>query len=83
MTLEELVAGLNEILVEQFEIDPGLLHPEARLREDLELDSLDAVDLVVAIEKKFGCRIKEADARQMRILRDISDYIQQWAHATT
>ena len=76
MTSQEIVDGFNNILVEGFEIDPASLRPAARLREDLELDSLDGVDLVVAIDKRFGCRIKEADARAMRTLQDIYDQIQ-------
>jgi len=78
MTTDEIVAKVNEILVEGFEIDPFLLKPEARLVEDLDLDSLDGVDIVVAIEKEFGCRIEEEDARSMRLLHDIYDYLERW-----
>ncbi len=77
MPSQEIIEGFNQILIESFEIEPELLSPEARLREDLDLDSLDAVDLVVAIEKKFGCRIAEAEARKMRTLSDIYGHIQQ------
>jgi acyl carrier protein len=76
MASQEVVEGLNEILIDGFEIESGLLCPEARLRDDLELDSLDGVDLIVAIEKRFGCRIKEAEARKMRTLNDIYEAIQ-------
>ena len=75
MTRDELAGQVNEVMVEGFEIDPGLLRPDARLRDDLGLDSLDGVDLVVAIEKKTGCRIDEASARSMRTLGDIHDYL--------
>ena len=68
---------LNGILVDGFEIDPELLSPEARLAEDLELDSLDGVDLVVAIEKAFACRIREEDARAMAMLKDVYGYIER------
>jgi len=81
MTREELVGRVNEVMVEGFEIDPALLRPEARLRDDLGLDSLDGVDLVVAIEKKMGCRIDESSARSMRTLQDIHDYLAK--HART
>ena len=76
MVSQEVVEGLNEILIDGFEIESDLLRPEAQLRDDLELDSLDAVDLIVAIEKRFGCRIKEAEARKMRTLNDIYESIQ-------
>ncbi|TET35831.1 MAG: acyl carrier protein [Planctomycetota bacterium] len=77
MTRDEIIAGVNEILIEGFEVEPGVLKPEADLREDLELDSLDAVDLVVALEKKFKFRIQEPDARAMKKLGDIYDYIEK------
>ena len=69
------VEKVNAILVEEFEVDPGLLAPSARLREDLELDSLDAVDLIVAIEKAFSLRIEEAASRKMQTLDDIYEYL--------
>lgn len=78
---DQVKARIDEILVEGFEIEPELLKPEALLGADLELDSLDAVDLVVAIEKKVGCRIKEADARAMKTLQDIYSYVENWAAA--
>ena len=78
MTNEKIMAQVNEILVEGFEIEPSLLKPQAHLADDLDLDSLDGVDLVVALEKEFGCRIEEEEARSMAILKDIYDYIEQW-----
>lgn len=78
MTREELVVEVNAILAEQFELKPeSLKDPETKLREDLSLDSLDAVDLVVTMEKKFGCRIQEAEAREVRTLAQLYDCIQK------
>jgi acyl carrier protein len=71
MTQKEVAAEVDKILVEGFEIEPTLLTPAARLIDDLGLDSLDAVDLVVAIEKKFGCRLEETQVRSMRVLGDV------------
>ena len=75
MTIEDIVANVNGILAEGFEADPSRLRPESQLIKDLGLDSLDVVDLVVALEKKFGFRIEETEARSMRTLKDIYDYI--------
>ena len=83
MASQEVVEGLNEILIDYFEIGAGLLRPEAQLRDDLELDSLDGVDLIVAIEKRFGCRIKEVEARKMRTLNDIYESIQKCLDETS
>jgi acyl carrier protein len=76
MTREELAVAINSVLAEQFELKPeSLKNPEAKLHEDLGLDSLDAVDLVVTMEKKFGCRILEAEAREIRTLSQLYDCI--------
>jgi acyl carrier protein len=75
MTEAQIREKVNGVLTEGFEIEPAAIKPEALLREDLGLDSLDAVDLVVALEKQFGLRIEESEARSMRVLKDIYDYI--------
>ena len=75
MTEGEIIAAVNQIMIEGFEIEEPLLKPEALLGEDLDLDSLDAVDLVVAIEKRFGFRIQEVEARSMKTMNDIYGYI--------
>jgi acyl carrier protein len=77
MTEAEIRAKVDKVLIEGFEIDPAAIRAEALMREDLGLDSLDAVDLVVALEKQFGLRIEEAEARKMRVLKDVYDYIQR------
>ena len=79
MRREEIEAKVNDILATGFEIDRALLKPDAYLANDLGLDSLDGVDLVVAIERKFGCRIDEAEARSMRTIEDIYSYIEKRA----
>jgi len=76
MDLENIILQVNEIMTEGFEVKPELLTPEANLYEDLGLDSLDSVDLVVALEKTFNHRIVEEDARQIKTLQDIYNYIQ-------
>ena len=68
---------VHSLLVDEFEVDEGVLSPEARLVDDLELDSLDAVDLIVALEKKFGCRIEEEQARSMATLNDVYEFIRR------
>jgi acyl carrier protein len=70
--IEEVV---DRIMVTEFEAEPQALHPESRLREDLGLDSLDGVDLVVALEVAFGFRIAEGDARGIRTLGDVYERI--------
>ncbi len=64
-----------DTLVSEFELERDKLMPTARLREDLGLDSLDGVDLIVALEKALQVQIPETDARQMRTVADIFVFI--------
>ncbi|HJN76097.1 MAG TPA: acyl carrier protein [Myxococcota bacterium] len=75
MTAEQIIAKVDEILVEEFELDEASVVPGATLREDLDLDSLDAVDLIVALEKAFGFRIDEQVVVEMKTVGDIHGYI--------
>ncbi len=72
-TREELQRKVAEILAEEFELEESLIVPEATLYGDLGLDSLDAVDMVVVLEKKFAVRL--ADENVMRSLRTVGDLL--------
>jgi acyl carrier protein len=74
---EQIIAELDRILVDQFELSADAVVPSARLREDLDLDSLDAADMLIAIEKKFGIRLDDAVARTFRTVGDIHAYVHQ------
>ena len=76
MAEEHVVETVNRILVEEFELDAAAVTPEAHLVEDLELDSLDAVDLIAALEDAFGGRVNEADARNVRTVSDVYHLIE-------
>lgn len=69
--MDRIIEIVNSVLEEEFEIEPGLLRPEALLYEDIGLDSLDAVDLIVIVDKELGVRIEEEDARELRTLEDV------------
>jgi acyl carrier protein len=70
LNADEVRAVVNSILVEEFEVEESALEPSKPLA-DLGLDSLDGVDLVVALEKAFRVRIPEQEARSIRTLADI------------
>jgi len=61
MEIEEIKSKINAFLVEEFEVEPKKIVPDAILRETLELDSLDYIDLVVVIESTFGFKVKAED----------------------
>jgi acyl carrier protein len=76
MTREEIVSKVNDFLIEEMEIDANLIHDEARLKEDLGLDSLDFVDIVVIVEKTFGFKIKAEEMAHVKTVAKFYDYIQ-------
>ena len=73
--MDRIIEIVNQVLEEEFEIEAELLKPEALLFEDIGLDSLDAVDLIVIIDKELGVRIEEDEARAIRTLDDVYQII--------
>ena len=69
MKIEEIIEKTNLIFVDEFEVDQDELSPEAQLREALELDSLDYVDLVVAIESCFSVKLVAEDFKSIDTLQ--------------
>jgi acyl carrier protein len=74
---EALYTQLCGILAEQFEIDPARITPEARLYEDLDLDSIDAVDLVIHIQELTGRKIRPQQFRDVRTVVDVQCEIEK------
>ena len=72
---EPIIEKINGYLAEAFEVDAGLLTPEANIREVLELDSLDFVDLVVVIENNFSFKVKPEELQAITTLSDFHQYI--------
>ncbi|MBQ4200217.1 MAG: acyl carrier protein [Kiritimatiellae bacterium] len=71
MTEEEIQKTVTDILVNDFECDPAKLVPDANLFSDLDLDSIDAVDLVVRLQQETKKKVDPGDFRQIRTLRDV------------
>ena len=77
MDKNEIHQRLKKILVAEFEIDGDLISEDATLYDSLELDSLDGVDLIVAVESEFGFKIDRAqDEQVIRAMRTVEDVIQ-------
>lgn len=75
----EIVTKVNELMQSGFEIEPGKLQPGARLKEDLGLDSLDAVDMLVYLEENFGSRIEGERLMQVKTLTDVYTLVREAA----
>lgn len=76
MDKQLIIDKVNNLLVEEFEIDQELLSPEASLKSDLEIDSLDFVDIVVLIDREFGFKPKAEELKTVKTLQDFYDYIE-------
>ena len=73
---QEVINKINKVFEESFEIEKERLVPEAHIFTDLGLDSLDIVDLVVALQNSFGVKIRnEEKVRDIRTLQDIYQFI--------
>lgn len=72
---EEIIVKINEFLVEEFEVEEEKISPEAELKETLNLDSLDYVDLVVEIESNFGFKVQPEDFKDIVSFSDFYQYV--------
>ncbi|HEY0211621.1 acyl carrier protein [Acerihabitans sp.] len=66
---------VTQLLIALFDIEPALITPQARLYEDLDLDSIDAVDMVVHLQKKTGRKIKPEAFKTVRTVQDVVDAV--------
>jgi len=67
---------VKEVIVEQLNVSPDEVKPEAKFVEDLGADSLDVVEMIMALEEKFGIEIPDSDAEKIQTVQDVVDYIQ-------
>jgi acyl carrier protein len=77
MTIETIRKQVTQIVANEFELDAGRVTPASDLYNDLGLDSLDTVDLVVALEKAFGFKIEEGAVRKIRTVEQLYAFVQQ------
>lgn len=75
MNQQEIISRINTFMVEDFEVDEATITPDADLKSTLDLDSLDYIDLVVAIEQNFGFKVKPEDFQQMHTIQDFYNYV--------
>ena len=76
MSRQEIEEKVREFLIEDLEIDEEKIVPEGKLKDDLGIDSLDFVDIVVIVEKKFGCKRKPEEMAGITTLAQFCDYIE-------
>ena len=74
---------VKEIIAKELEVEPKQLTPEAKFIEDLGADSLDIVELVMALEEEFGIDIPDEDADKLKTVGDAMNYLKQHAAASS
>jgi acyl carrier protein len=72
---EEIIRKINQLLIDEIEIDETQIFPDADLKKDLGIDSLDFVDLFVIIEHNFGFKMKAEEMADVKSLQDFYQYI--------
>ncbi len=76
MTRDEILQRIVEILADSFELDPGEITPESTLYEDLDLDSIDAIDIFVQLREVTGRRPDPAEARKIRTVQELVEFVE-------
>ena len=77
MERKEIEEKVKNFLIEDIEIDEEKIFPEARLKDDLGIDSLDFVDIVVIVDNIFGFKIKQEEMKGINTFSDFCDYIER------
>ena len=75
MSHEEIIDKINTVLAEDFEVELESITPDASMKEVLDLDSLDYVDLVVLLEQHFGLIVKGSEFADIQTFGDFYQYI--------
>ena len=75
MSIEQIEEKVKAFLVEELEIDEDKIYGEARLKEDMGIDSLEVVDVVVLVEQEFGFKMKPEDFKQLLTLDAFCQFI--------
>ena len=78
LTRDEIIEAVNSALVNEMELDPADLAPEKTFFDDLGLDSLDMVDLMIGLQRKFGVSLREnEEIKTVRTLKDVYDFFEK------
>jgi acyl carrier protein len=76
-TREEIIAEVNSLLAEEFEIEESEFAPDANLKATLNLDSINLVDLIALVQFTYKITIPVEDLKKIQTFTDLYDYIEQ------
>ena len=75
MEKKELIAKINSVLAEEFEVEESIITPEANIKKTLMLDSLSLVDMLVLLESEFGVKIQPTELVKVQTFEALYDYL--------
>lgn len=75
MSRDEVVVKVNDFLIDEFELEETQLTPQAFMKEDLDIESLDFVDIAVIIERDFGLKVTSEQMIKIKKLEDLYNFI--------
>ncbi|MDR5638728.1 MULTISPECIES: acyl carrier protein [unclassified Thermosynechococcus] len=75
MNQSEILEKVKAIVADQLSVDAEKVVPEASFAEDLNADSLDSVELIMALEEAFGVEIPDEEAEKLKTVQDVLDFI--------
>jgi acyl carrier protein len=81
-TSDEIFQHVKTLLIELFEVEPEKITPDAQLNKDLEIDSNDAIDLVLKLKDYTGRKIKPEEFKHVRTVGDVVRTVQAIVSAT-
>ncbi len=77
MTRQEIIEQVNSLLAEEFEVEQSEFTPDASLKETLQLDSINLVDLIALVQVTYKITIPVNELKQIQTFSDLYDYIEQ------
>ncbi len=77
MDKSTIIEKINEFLIEEFELEEGQLTPEAHLKDDLDIESLDFVDIAVILENMFGVKVTSEHLGKILTLDNLYDFVSE------
>lgn len=81
MNKQELIAKVNSVLAEEFEVDEAIITPEANIKQTLELDSLSLVDMVALIDNEFAVKIPTTELSKLQTFEALYNYLEEKTNA--
>ncbi|XVJ51141.1 MAG: acyl carrier protein [Vampirovibrio sp.] len=75
--MSSIMERVKKVVIEQLNVEEDQIRPEASFQQDLGADSLDTVELVMALEEEFGCEIPDEDAEKITTIQDAVNYVER------